>query len=929
MHTSAQTPSVCRTLTRGLATGLLLTQSALLSFAQTAPPATTSTTPETSGATVVLETFTVTAGFSGSLAAAAEVKQKQTLIAEVVAAEDLGKLPDISIAESLTRLPGLTTQRLNGRAQAIVIRGLNGDFSTGLLNGREQVSTGAGRAVEYDQYPAELLSGVVVYKATDASLVGQGLAGTVDMHTVRPLTFGRRAIAANVFYEWTDLDTKNPGADTDGKRATVSYIDQLADGKVGVALGYSHSDRPGTGEQWNAWGFPTVDKGTSPGEPFVLGGAKPFLRSSNLKRDSYMGVLEFKPNEKLHTTLDLFFSDFREVQLLKGIEIPLWWSSAQLRPGFTVEDGLITKGTFGNVFGVARNDIVTRDAKVYNIGWNTQFGDKEGWFFDLDGAYSRITRKDLVLETYSGFGSNQVGTPDSITYTLGNGKGGAIFSSLLDYTDATKVRLTSPQGWASDIVPGGQVGFLKGPRSRDELGQFKFKAQRKLNGIFSRAEAGIAYTRRSKFEIEAGPQGKEGFFLALKNGATSAPLPPTNGVADLSFIGIPGLYSYDPLKLLNSGFYDLRPNDNPAFVANNWSVVEKVYQAHVKFDIDTKIGSVPVTGNIGTQYIHSNQQATGLSASGPTIVPVSGGAKYNDWVPSLNLNLHLQERTTLRLSAARQLARQRMNDMRAGSTFSFNPNLANSTDPTQSAWSANGGNPELQPWRSNSFDLSLEHYFADNMGYWAIAGFYKDLRSFNFNGNSIADFTGLPTGVVGVTPATNLGLRNQPQNGNGGDVRGLEFTLSLPGEKFAPFLKGFGIIASASFFDSSIKPVAGQPAIQLPGLSKRVQSGTVYYEKHGFAARLSARYRSDYRGDISTFGPRGENFRNLQSETILDAQISYTFNRGFLKNVTLIAQGNNLTDEALFATQGATDGRLVQDYQRYGTNYSIGASYKF
>ena len=34
------------------------------------------------------------------------------------------------------------TQRSNGRSQQISIRGLNGDFSTGLLNGREQVSTG-------------------------------------------------------------------------------------------------------------------------------------------------------------------------------------------------------------------------------------------------------------------------------------------------------------------------------------------------------------------------------------------------------------------------------------------------------------------------------------------------------------------------------------------------------------------------------------------------------------------------------------------------------------------------------------------------------------------------------------------------------------------------------------------------------------------
>ena len=212
---------VRRLLSRGLATSLLFTQPALVVSAQTAPAA--PTTAEAAAAkadkaaaeadqVVRLDKFEVTAGFSGSLAAAAEIKQKQTLIAEVVAAEDIGKLPDISIAESLTRLPGVTTQRQNGRAQAIVIRGMNGDFSTGLLNGREQVSTGAGRAVEYDQYPAELLTGVVVYKSTDASLMGQGLAGTVDMQTVRPLSVGQRTVAANAFYEWNSLGAINAGS---------------------------------------------------------------------------------------------------------------------------------------------------------------------------------------------------------------------------------------------------------------------------------------------------------------------------------------------------------------------------------------------------------------------------------------------------------------------------------------------------------------------------------------------------------------------------------------------------------------------------------------------------------------------------------------------------------------------------------------------
>lgn len=88
------------------------------------------------------------------------LKRDSVLIVEAISAEDIGKLPDNSIAESLVRLPGLAGQRLNGCQQVISIRGLAPDFSTALLNGRQQVSAGDNRGVEFDQYPSELLSGM-------------------------------------------------------------------------------------------------------------------------------------------------------------------------------------------------------------------------------------------------------------------------------------------------------------------------------------------------------------------------------------------------------------------------------------------------------------------------------------------------------------------------------------------------------------------------------------------------------------------------------------------------------------------------------------------------------------------------------------------------------------------------------------------------
>ena len=112
-------------------------------------------------------------GIRRGIESAISVKKNADGIVEAVSAEDIGKLPDSSIAESIARLPGISAQRAAGRAQVISVRGLSPDFATTLLNGREMVSTGDNRSVEFDQYPSELLSGVTVYKTPDAILRAQ------------------------------------------------------------------------------------------------------------------------------------------------------------------------------------------------------------------------------------------------------------------------------------------------------------------------------------------------------------------------------------------------------------------------------------------------------------------------------------------------------------------------------------------------------------------------------------------------------------------------------------------------------------------------------------------------------------------------------------------------------------------------------------
>ncbi len=219
---------------------------------------------DTASSDEAIETVVVT-GIRHAIQGAIEEKKNSGSIVEAITAEDIGKLPDTSIAESISRLPGLTSQRANGRASAISLRGTDPAFTSALLNGREQVSTGDNRSVEFDQYPSELLSSVIVYKTPDAQLVGQGLAGTIDLRTTRPLDYGKRAIVFNIRGERNSNRDLGATSTDHGYRASFSYIDQFADNTFGIAFGYARLDQPlategvGAYEPWHPNGGDTRD----------------------------------------------------------------------------------------------------------------------------------------------------------------------------------------------------------------------------------------------------------------------------------------------------------------------------------------------------------------------------------------------------------------------------------------------------------------------------------------------------------------------------------------------------------------------------------------------------------------------------------------------------------------------------------------------
>lgn len=866
-------------------------------------------------------------GIRASIRNSINLKKNSDTIVEVVSAEDIGKLPDTSIAESIARLPGLTAQRLDGRAQVISIRGLSPDFSTTLLNGREQVSTGDNRGVEYDQYPSELLSGVVVYKTPDASLIGTGLSGTVDLRTYRPLEYGHRTVALNARYERDSEGALNAGTKDWGYRLSATYIDQFADGKIGVVLAASRMESPIQIERFNSWGYPNGDNTSLPASDIVLGGAKPFVASDDLVRTGFTGTIEFRASDNFTTTLDAYYSKFEDTQLLRGIEFPLWWGGLPLQPGYTVEDGLVTQGQFNGVKGVVRNDANSRDANLVAFGWNNTW--TQGPITAItDLSYSRVHRKDQVLETYAGTGRAGTGATDNLGFTM-DGTKGAIFNSTLDYADPNLIMLTSPQGWGGDVIPGGQDGYLNAPFVKDELIHFKTAVRREFEGGVKDIEVGVDLSQRKKSLTQ------NQFFLGLKANAadpthsTSVPIPSEFllGTTRLGFLGIDGMVSYDPFALVDSGIYNLVANPNADVLSAGWGVEEKVFTPYAKVDLDAHLGDMPLTGNIGVQVVHTEQSSNGAAASGApalSVIPINDGVDYTNVLPSLNLGLHLSDDTVLRLGAAREMARARMDQMSASVNFSFNASRAGTSDILNGPWGGTGGNPRLKPWLADALDLSIEKYFGRD-AYVSAAVFYKNLKTYIYNQQFLFDFTGFPTG--GVTPVLHEGLVTLPQNGTGGRIDGVELSLSLPFHTITPWLEGFGVQASGSYTDSNIVPDPNNPAQPLPGLSKWVGNVVLYYEKDGFSARLADRYRSSYLGEVAGFGD-ARTFRQVKAENLIDAQIGYEFQSGPAQGLSIVLQANNLTNEP-FITYQNNDPRQIIDYMKFGTQYLLGAIYKF
>ncbi|MDP2714861.1 TonB-dependent receptor [Rheinheimera sp.] len=933
---------------------------------QTPQPANQQTSTDSTVAAAALDSVEViqVRGFASSLFRSLDAKRFGDTVSETISADDLGALPDVSMADALTRLPGISAVRTGGQAAEINIRGMSGGFVFSTLNGREQVSTSGKRNIEFDQYPSELINSAAVYKSPKASLIEGGVAGTVELQTASPLRNEKQhTFTVNARGMYNDRADEVPDGVDFGHRFSLSYQGKFLNDTLGFAAGYARLYQPSVATQFVGLAYNGEKDINDDGvNEYISEGFELQHKGGEETRDGYMAALEWTPHDAFTLKADAFLSKFDKEAFARGLRVKFGGPTAALGNA-ELNGSSVIGGTFNRTTtSFTRVEIVNDDNRDYdevrsfgiNADWDVS--DSVNLSFDVShsGAKSNfrngllwaLVAEDATAET------PVLDTNVSISYQLNNlNLPGVGFNQAAAFSDIDKV-MVSKYG----IYP-----YV----NEDEVNAVRLDATWMLDlPVVASLEAGVRYSERSyKNDRSIFEYGSDGAFLNSQ--------PPLRLTADMTevvnfqgdFAAYPAYLSVDLNKALAAWFPEGIPQPvqtwgtgNPDLVEEqlaqsgpntSWSVLEsgEVYEdvlaGYVMANLDTDVFGIPLSGNIGVRVVQTDQSATNLAdvngdplRGAQNITDDAGlvntryapgvlGEKYTDLLPQLNLNFGITDNSQIRFAAAKVMSRPPINRLASNTSISI------SDDGEISGNSSNS--PFLRPFEATQYDLSYEYYLPS--GAIAFALFYKDIKSF-VNDFTIQqfDFAGagydVPLEVIdedGIPRATfNGAFSTAVNNGEGGYIRGAELAFTKVFDTLPEMWSGLGVQGSYSYTESEVSLIndLGGAATEtsFEGLSQDVFTGTVFWNYRGFDARVSARYRSPF---VSSQVGIDEQITNFDSETVIDMQTSYDVNDHF----KLLFQVNNLTDEPTKSYFG--DKAQTGTIQFFGRQFYLGAVYTF
>ena len=858
-------------------------------------------------------------GFASTLKQSLFEKRNAPQTVEVITTDDLGALPDVTITDALARLPGISADRDRGNASRISIRGMGPRLNMATMNGREIVSGEPSRDVRYEQFPAELVSGVQVYKSPMASNIEGGISGLVNLDFVEPLSKDERIFTLSGNLMQYELGDELPGGQSNGKKFSVSYVDKVGD-DFGFALGLAYQDQPSQQRGIESWDYNNgADRGDINGNGIPESapwGGQADSKIGNNERIGAMTILQWAPTDALTLKYDLFYSNFeikeREDQYYfsnwgnwQGGQNWNYQNSASAPNIITKADGSEQLIGGGLAYGTheVHNATWFQENELISTGLNAEYLMDE-WIIKADVGFSQASIDSVWVDIRS----NYNGPAYDLAWSVADNDRLAVelienSAQGLSYTD-----IGNPANYSIDGVetwvetsPGNWEAFYYGMFGDDDRdltdemlsAQLDFTRDVDMNDI-QNIEFGLRYSDRDKQNRVIDWQKS----LIADHGLTDYGMQYALG----GDITAPMMYSSKDWDLVaEQVFGGVAQADYADQVASDklasWQLTETTFNLYAQANLRGTIAGFDYTGNMGVRYVRTESTSTGSQQIAGELLPISVDHDYSEILPSFNLIVSLTDASQLRFGLARTLSRPPLIEMRTGFAI----------DETIEPYTASGGNPTLDPFVANQADLGYEYYLGDE-GAMTVSLFYKDLKSHIGNAQENLSFNGVDYEFTG------------PVNGEGGKIKGVELLFqqaftSLP----APF-DGLGVYANYSYTDADVKEfVPVNNPYTLAGLSKDVANLTLWYYKAGFEARVSYDYRSEYTS-INSWNPSRIALQDAQAT--VDASIAYEFNDHF----KVMLQGQNLTDEASLSYWD-NDKTRPYDYVEWGRRFLIGFQY--
>lgn len=824
----------------------------------------------------------VVTGIRASLARAAEIKRTAAQVVDSIVAQDIGKFPDPTTAAALQRVPGVqVTVGGNNEIVNPLVRGL-GDILT-TLDGRE-IFTAEGRTFAFQDIPAEAIARLDVYKSNTANLIEGGVAGTIDLQLNKPFNYTDPTIAISGKLNYPS------NAEKLGPQVSFLATDRwdTGIGEIGALLNVSWYDMP-FNRPYNYVAERRAGSGSAAGLllPISTGGLNEY---GSYQRPQANGSIQWQATPSLEVYIDGLYSAYRSKFSTGFYEYRL--GTAESVSNLVSTDNCFT----ANVGPDGFNPNAT--TKPADITQQRLCGFSSATFNNLE-AFTSTQAHNNRTDTWLAAGGFRFDR-DRLKANLDVSFERSIVNNENFVVDIGKrvpqaiVALDSADQAAAITVPGNPMADATGftfinslyqdyLRSSGALFAVKGDAVYEVDTILKTIEVGARYADRSALfqQVQRGiNEGRGNFETPIT--AADLPLEMAPGIPQINN-GAPFLLPSRDYLLSGAGqdslrrFFGAPEGQLPFDPTREFDVGEKSYAAYLQAGYEVPFGDGPIVldGKLGVRYTRTDRDITGTGVVDGDPVTTTSSNSDTDWLPNASARLQLGGGLQLRATYARTLARPGFGSLNPGLNYivSTNPNIRNS---------GSGGNPNLRPQKSDSFDATLEYYWND--GYFAVAGYYRDISDRVFNDVNAEEIDGI---VYNISRPRNVGSAKL----KGVEVSAQTFFSFLPGD-----LAGFGAFGNFTLADSEVggsDPLAGY---SLQGVSKYNFNAGLLYDRNGISARVVYTYRSKYfdenrsgAGDVRPVGT--DTWLNyVRPNGRLDFSLGYDLN----DNVTLTVEGSNI-----------------------------------